>query len=209
MTRKRGRPKGHQEGELRARIIAAAMEEFARAGYTGARVEAIARASSCNRAMIYFYFGGKKQLFEAALDDVAARRMAQMRAQPKNLADGLNYWVRQIYSEPLWTRLVMQEALADAPAEASPTGREIYLNKQLEVVREFQARNLLRGDIDARKLLALFVAITTFPASFPIVATISLGAENEQDMLAKWCGTVEELANLLEPPRCIEGPASQ
>lgn len=199
MTRKPGRPKGNRNGELKARIIAAAMEEFAGAGYDGARIEAIARRAGCNRAMIYFYFNGKKRLFEAALDDVAERRMAQMDAQPQSLAEGLIYWVRQIHGEPVWTRLVMQEALSDAPAGPSPTGREIYLNRQLEVVREFQAKGLLRADLDARHLLALFVAVTTFAASFPTVAAISLGAEDEQDMLTKWCAAIEELATLLKP----------
>jgi AcrR family transcriptional regulator len=201
MTRKPGRPKGKREGALRAGIIVAAMEEFARSGYDGARLESIARAAGCNRAMIYHYFGGKKRLFEAALDDVAERRMAQMTGQPKDLAEGLIYWVRQIYSEPVWTRLVIQEALSSAPAPAgpSPTGREIYLTMQLDVVRDFQARGLLRADLDARHLLALFVALTTFPASFPIVAAISLGAKDEQDMLAKWCAAIEDLAMLLQP----------
>lgn len=199
MSRRPGRPKGKPEGALRAGIIAAALEEFARAGYDGARIEAIARAAGCNRAMIYFYFGGKKRLFEAALDDVAERRTTLMEAQPKDLAEGLIYWVRNIYSEPVWTRLVIQEALADAPIGQSPTGREIYLNRQLEVVRAFQANGLLSADLDPRHLLALFVALTTFPANFPTVAAIALDAEDEQDMLAKWCAAIEELAKLLQP----------
>jgi len=199
MTRKPGRPKGNQEGALKARIIAAAMAEFARVGFDGARIEAIARRAGCNRAMIYFYFGGKKRLFEAALDEVAKRRTAQMAAQPGSVAEGLIYWFRQIHAEPMWIRLALQETLADAPAGPSPTGREIYLNKQLEVVRDFQAKGLLRADLDARHLLGLFVAITTFPTSLPIVATISLGAEDEQDMVAKWSAAIEELSALLTP----------
>ena len=197
MGRRVGRPKGQHEGKLKASIVAAAMEEFARAGYRGARIEAIARRAGCNRAMIYFYFDGKKRLFEAALDEVFKRRTAQMDAQPEDLAQGLVYWFRQIHADQLALRLSMQEALAHEPASAVPTAREIYLNKQLEVVQDFQAKGLLRADLDAHQLLTLFVAITTFPAGFPIIATISLGAEDEQDMVEKWSAGIEQLASRL------------
>src|SRR5687767_837029 len=99
MTRKRGRPKRDGSGELKAQIVDAAMEEFAEAGYRGARIEAIARRAGCNRAMIYFYFDGKQRLFRAALDEVFKRRTAQMAAQPASLAEGLIYWFRQIHSD--------------------------------------------------------------------------------------------------------------
>jgi AcrR family transcriptional regulator len=199
MTRKRGRPKRDRSGELKAHLVDAAMEEFAREGYRGARIEAIARRAGCNRAMIYFYFDGKQRLFQAALDEVFKRRMAQMAAQPASLAEGLIYWFRQIHSDPISIRLAMQEVIADEPASQVRTSREIYLAKQLEVVREFQAKGLVRADLDARDLLTLFAAITTFPPAFPVIASISLGAEDEQDMAAKWSAAIERLATVLIP----------
>jgi AcrR family transcriptional regulator len=50
----------------RRRLLAAAIGEFAAAGIAGARIDRIAAAAGCNKAMIYAYFGGKEELFEAA-----------------------------------------------------------------------------------------------------------------------------------------------
>lgn len=52
----------------KARILAAAVSEFAVHGYAGARVARIAHAAQANKSMIYAYFGSKDQLFDAVID---------------------------------------------------------------------------------------------------------------------------------------------
>ena len=52
----------------RAEIMAVATSEFARAGYSGARVDKMAALTSTTKRMIYYYFGGKEQLYVAALE---------------------------------------------------------------------------------------------------------------------------------------------
>ena len=49
------------------RLLEAAREEFARHGLTGARVDAIAARTKTAKRMIYYYFGGKEQLYMAVL----------------------------------------------------------------------------------------------------------------------------------------------
>ena len=49
------------------KILDAAITEFSDRGFSGARIHQISRISGCNRERIYFYFGGKAGLFEAAL----------------------------------------------------------------------------------------------------------------------------------------------
>ena len=52
----------------RARILAAAKAEFARAGLGGARVDQIATLAGVNKRMLYYYFGNKDELFGAVLE---------------------------------------------------------------------------------------------------------------------------------------------
>src|SRR5436190_14273930 len=52
----------------RSAILAAATEEFARAGLGGARVDRIAERAGANKRMLYYYFGSKEDLFLAALE---------------------------------------------------------------------------------------------------------------------------------------------
>jgi AcrR family transcriptional regulator len=52
----------------RAEILRIAATEFARQGYAGARVDEIAARTSTTKRMIYYYFGGKEQLYVAVLE---------------------------------------------------------------------------------------------------------------------------------------------
>src|SRR3984957_20476781 len=52
----------------RSDILAVARSEFAVRGYSGARVDEIAARTRTTKRMIYYYFGGKEQLFEAVLE---------------------------------------------------------------------------------------------------------------------------------------------
>src|SRR5882724_7803155 len=50
-------------------IVAVATEEFASEGYSGARVDTIAAKTRTSKRMIYYYFGGKEQLYLAVLEE--------------------------------------------------------------------------------------------------------------------------------------------
>ncbi|WP_306215931.1 TetR/AcrR family transcriptional regulator [Actinoplanes sp. RD1] len=60
----------------RADILDVATGEFADRGYGGARVDEIAARTRTTKRMIYYYFGGKEQLYQAVLE----RAYAQIRA---------------------------------------------------------------------------------------------------------------------------------
>lgn len=52
----------------RAEILDVATREFARLGYTGARVDEIAARMRTTKRMIYYYFGSKEKLFTEVLE---------------------------------------------------------------------------------------------------------------------------------------------
>src|ERR1700712_5149529 len=53
----------------KTRIIEAARSEFARFGFSGARIDRIAEAASSNAQLIYRYFGKKDDLYVAVLEE--------------------------------------------------------------------------------------------------------------------------------------------
>ena len=55
-------------GRTQATILEAATQEFARHGLGGARVDRIAERAKTNKRMLYYYFGGKEDLFLAVLE---------------------------------------------------------------------------------------------------------------------------------------------
>jgi AcrR family transcriptional regulator len=52
----------------RAELLTVATEVFAESGYSGARVDEIAERTRTTKRMIYYYFGGKEQLYLAVLE---------------------------------------------------------------------------------------------------------------------------------------------
>ncbi|MBS1164582.1 MAG: putative HTH-type transcriptional regulator, TetR family [Proteobacteria bacterium] len=68
----RARPAGkpRDADATRAKVLQAAIAEFADKGLTGARVDEIAARAGFNKRMLYHYFGSKEELFEAVLEAV-------------------------------------------------------------------------------------------------------------------------------------------
>jgi AcrR family transcriptional regulator len=64
----------------RAEILDVAADEFAEHGYNGARVDEIAARTRTTKRMIYYYFGGKKQLYMAVLERAYTRIRAAEQA---------------------------------------------------------------------------------------------------------------------------------
>ncbi|KHD75969.1 TetR/AcrR family transcriptional regulator [Actinoplanes utahensis] len=60
----------------RTELLDVATEEFAERGYSGARVDEIAARTRTTKRMIYYYFGGKEQLYLGVLE----RAYAEIRA---------------------------------------------------------------------------------------------------------------------------------
>jgi AcrR family transcriptional regulator len=62
-------PSGERDAKrTRAEILAVATREFADKGFDGARVDEIAAKISTTKRMLYYYFGGKEQLYLAVLE---------------------------------------------------------------------------------------------------------------------------------------------
>src|SRR3954463_7944741 len=56
--------------ENRARIVAAAIDEFAARGFKGASMDAIAARTQTTRGLINYYFGSKEKLYISVLERV-------------------------------------------------------------------------------------------------------------------------------------------
>ena len=71
----------------KAEILEVARREFARQGYAGARVDEIAALMRTTKRMIYYYFGGKENLYIAVLEKAYAEvRAAEATIDVEHLA---------------------------------------------------------------------------------------------------------------------------
>lgn len=72
--------------QTRQEILEVATREFADQGYAGARVDQIAAQTRTAKRMIYYYFGGKEQLYVAVLEQAyAGIRQAEQQIDVEHL----------------------------------------------------------------------------------------------------------------------------
>ncbi|HXX70989.1 MAG TPA: helix-turn-helix domain-containing protein, partial [Candidatus Acidoferrum sp.] len=65
------------------RILAAAEQHFAAQGLAGARTDEIAMAAHANKAMLYYYFGNKRRLHRAVLENLLRQLRSAVFSVPK------------------------------------------------------------------------------------------------------------------------------
>jgi len=73
MTSTSTQPASERANETRTRILDAALSEFATHGLAGARTDRIAQAAGVNKALLYYYFDSKENLYLAALEMISAK----------------------------------------------------------------------------------------------------------------------------------------
>jgi AcrR family transcriptional regulator len=86
----------------RERLLAAAAVEFAARGFDGAKVDRIAARARVNKAMLYYHFKNKADLYRAILRDLfqsMAAAVAASRAEGGSPADQLQRYIRAMAAE--------------------------------------------------------------------------------------------------------------
>jgi AcrR family transcriptional regulator len=148
----------------RRRLLAAATDEFAAFGIAGARIDRIAAAAGCNKAMIYAYFGSKDQLFGAAFTAHVAGYLEQV---PFDAADLPGYAVRlfdYFEDDPAALRLSVWYRL-ERP-QGAPLQAVVAVNRsRLDQLARAQQAGQLPARYAPVELLALVQSVATAWAS--------------------------------------------
>jgi TetR/AcrR family transcriptional regulator len=119
------KPNTERSAETRAKILDAALREFAQNGLAGARTENIASAAGVNKALLYYYFDSKENLYIAALEMIAARVrdttlavfLREATAGERVMRSALNHFDR-ILSQREFQNLMQQEMMRLHKGEA-------------------------------------------------------------------------------------------
>jgi AcrR family transcriptional regulator len=108
--------RGNAADETRSNILNVAMREFADKGLAGARIDEIAEKTATSKRMIYYYFGGKDELYRAVLETAYAAirtREAAENFEAMPATDALKAQVEHTFDyhadNPAFVRLVMNE----------------------------------------------------------------------------------------------------
>jgi AcrR family transcriptional regulator len=126
------------------RVLAAALEEFARYGIAGARVDRIARVAKTSKERVYTYFRSKEELYAAVAAEQLQQVMDSATLDPADLpgyvGELFDFYAghRDMLRLVGWSRLDPDEALVGlgAPGAAS-------LRAKLDAIEQGQRDGLL------------------------------------------------------------------
>jgi AcrR family transcriptional regulator len=157
----------------RARIIQAALDEFAARGFKGASMDAIAARTHTTRALINYYFGSKEKLYIAVLEQVYGEiREAEGELDLDHLApvDAMRRIVEFTYNYYLthegFVRLVVAENQARGRQfRKSKTMRTLnrpIIDRLSRVIARGQQEGRFRPDVDPVEIHKAMAALGMF-----------------------------------------------
>jgi TetR/AcrR family transcriptional regulator len=151
------------------RILSAAMREFAKHGFAGARVERIVSRADVSPRSLYYHFGSKRGLYDAVRERLRSQHFDDFvrGVTDEPLVDRLlsNIDVAMTQRWQQWARLLMWEAL-DGGADNGPYPKDTVPGDLL-AIRAAQERGEIDPELDPHVLTLAFIAITFWPTMFP------------------------------------------
>ena len=189
----------------RARIVRAAMDEFASRGFKGASMDAIAARTHTTRAMINYYFGSKEKLYLAVLEDVYSEiRQAEGELDLDHLAPVaamrriVEFTFRYYIDHENFVRLVIAENQAKGrhlrKSKAMRTLNRPIVERLSRVIERGQAEGSFRAGIDPLDVHMAIAALGNFNVShqhtFSAIFQRDMGAKGD---VAARCAVVTEL----------------
>jgi AcrR family transcriptional regulator len=173
----------------RARIVRAAIDEFAARGFKGASMDAIASRTHTTRALINYYFGSKEQVYLAVLEQVYAEiRHAESLLDLEHLApvDAIRRIVEFTFDYYLSHQYFVQIVVAENQAKgrhfrkskAMRTLNRPIIDTLTRVIERGQAARAFRRHVDPVEVHMAIAAL----GMFNVTNQYTFGAIFQRDM---------------------------
>lgn len=114
---------------MRAAILAAAEEQFARRGFVATRLDDVAKAMGMTGAALFYYFRDKGALYDAMMENAFAKlaaRLGEVLSAQTSIAErierAVEVWIDTIVARPALARLILRHI---ADSEQHPS-RRVY-----------------------------------------------------------------------------------
>lgn len=150
----------------KAKLLDAALDEFAEYGIAGARVDRIAAKAGCNKAMIYAYFDSKEGLFDELLRIQIDRMIEAVPITPEDLPGYAGRLYDSYVDQPRLLRLVAYYRLEHGFDTVPKAEAEAYRAKAAAIA-EAQPHGRVTAAFDASELLDLVVHLSILAFSTP------------------------------------------
>ncbi|TMH36051.1 MAG: TetR/AcrR family transcriptional regulator [Betaproteobacteria bacterium] len=166
-------PRTRDADRTQQEILAAAMDEFAERGLGGARIDSIAERAGVNKRLIYYYFGGKDELFLAVLEQTYGDIREAERALHLELTDPADA-VRRLVAFTWNHYLAHPEFLTLLNSENLHRARHLKQSKRIremnspliqtlgDVLERGRRKGVFRGGVDPVHLYISIAGLSYF-----------------------------------------------
>lgn len=172
------------------KILAAAREEFAARGLDGARVDRIARAAGVNKAMIYYHFRSKEELYETVVQQFLESVKSFLDRVLTEEADleSLLLQVSRFWGGVFETSREMPPIMLREMASGGDRARSLFMKMFTEVDAPRKIRALFESEmrkghmrkVDTPQIFVSFVGMNLFYLLFAPLVNSIWEIENEQ-----------------------------
>jgi AcrR family transcriptional regulator len=175
--------------DTRARLLAAARDEFAAFGIGGARVDRIAEKAGVNKERIYGHFGNKESLFKTVVAEATEEHTAALGQPTEDLAE----YFRRIYDfhrdHPQLLRLLMWEALHYGAQSPDEPRRVTHYEDKVGALADSLGTE---PDADAAVGLIALIGLAAWPHALPQLTRLIMGAGGVSEAPERMHDTVRE-----------------
>jgi len=176
-----------------ALIMKAATEEFSQYGQAGARIDRIARRAGVNKAMIYYHFQSKEQLYQTILEQFLDKlrnffkeRMIWL-DNPEDIFRNLAKFYNSQFISPAFTPILLRE-IASGGEKIIKTFAEFMAEGPVHKLRSAIESSVEQGsfkNIDSRQAIASFVGMNLFYLIMSPIINKILEIKDEKDFREK------------------------
>lgn len=167
------------------KILQAAIDEFSRFGFEGARVDRIAEKADINKAMIFYYYSSKQKLYQSIITNAFKRLLPEIRASiekaesPERFLELLpEVYILFLHENPYIVRLILPE-LMYRPDNITRIIKDMFQNlpeppqkKILNMIRDWSSQGLIRESDPVQFVMNIIsLSIFTFIGS-PMVEAV-------------------------------------
>lgn len=102
----------------RDKILQTSLKEFADKGYDGARIDRIAKSAGVNKALIYYHFTSKEELYSAVINHLFEKAIS-VSIEPSgtsvrdNLLQVMEHFIHFLHDNPFFVKIMDQSVAQD------------------------------------------------------------------------------------------------
>jgi len=159
-------------GETERKILKAAVEVFARKGFDGARTDEIASGAGVNKAMIYYYFKSKENLYTVIVETMFEKvsvilglhlSLIDVNSPAEGIRSFVDKYIDFIFSHRIFVRVMLWDLARGGTIIARVVGRVMRdKTDQIRLIFEQAVRDGQLSPVDPKHLFVSIIGMIVF-----------------------------------------------